>query len=58
MSIFIDDGITVLKYCTNRKTEKAIITLLEQIEDMVSSESHEGCRVDIVEGDIVHEVNN
>ena len=45
MSIYIEDGKTVKHYCTNKKTDKAIITLIEQIEDMVGSESREGCKI-------------
>ena len=49
MSIYINDDRTktVRHYCTNRHTEKAIETLLEQIEDMVSSETHKGYKVTV-----------
>ena len=45
--IYIDDGKTVKQFFTNKKTEKAIITLLEQIEDTNSCETHEGYKVQI-----------
>ena len=49
MSIYIDNGKSVEHYCTDKKTEKAIRILLQQIEDMVSSETHDGFTVDIRE---------
>lgn len=49
MSIYIDNGSTVKHYCTNNKTDKAVATLLEQIEDLVWSNTHEGYEVDIKE---------
>lgn len=45
MAIYINNGNTVKQYCTNKKTEKAIMTLLEQTEDMVWSESRENYTV-------------
>ena len=45
MSIYIDNG----KSVEHKQTEKAIRILLQQIEDMVSSETHEGFTVDIRE---------
>lgn len=45
MAIYIDNGKTVKEYCTDNKTEKAISVLLEQIEDMMFSETIEGCCV-------------
>ena len=49
MSIYIDNGKSVEQYCTNKKTEKALRILLQQIEDMVSSETHDGFTVAIRE---------
>lgn len=47
--IYIDNGKTVTEYYTNRKTEKAIQSLLSEIEDMFFTESVEGMKVEIVE---------
>ncbi len=47
MGLYIVDdkkGI-ITHYCTNRKTERAIIALIEQIEDIVSSESYPGYQI-------------
>lgn len=49
MSLYIDNGTTVKHYCTNKRIEKAIQTLLESIEDIVYSETHEGYEVQIKE---------
>ena len=49
MGIYIDNGKTVKHYCTDKKTENAIITLLNKIEDISWSETHEGYCVDIKE---------
>ena len=46
--IYIDTGKIVKYYYTNRKTERAIETLLEQIDEMMFAETVEGCTVDIV----------
>ena len=56
MSIFITDSKTnaVRYYCTKKKQEKAIETLLNEIEDLVSGETHEGYTVDIVANDRTH----
>ena len=44
MGLYIQDNKkhTVRHYCTTPKIEKAIETLLSQIEDMVYSETHVG----------------
>lgn len=49
MSLFIQDNKkkTVRHYCTTPQVEKAIETILAQIEDLSSSETHEGYKVDI-----------
>lgn len=47
--IYIDNGKTVTEYCTNRKTEKAIQSLLSEIENLFSAESFDGMTVKIVE---------
>ena len=47
--IYIDNGKTVKQYETDKRTEKAIMTLLELNEDMMSSETHEGYEVAIKE---------
>ena len=49
MGIYIDNGKTVKHYCTDKRTEHAISTLLEKIEDITYSETHEGYCVDIKE---------
>ena len=56
MSLYITDSKTntVRHYCTKRKQEKAIETLLNEIEDLVSRQTHEGYTVDIVENDRTH----
>lgn len=56
MSLYITDSKTntVRHYCTKKKQEKAIETLLCEIEDLVSSETHEGYTVDIVANDRTH----
>lgn len=51
MSIYIDNGKTVKHYCTNKKTDKAIITLLEQM-DIAGSETKEGYRVAYTEREV------
>ena len=47
MSIYINDvkKQTVRHYCTTPKIDKAIETLLLQMEYVVSSETHEGYQV-------------
>ena len=45
--IYIDNGNTVKQYYTDEKTEQAISTLLEQIEDIFFSETLEGYTIDI-----------
>ena len=47
--ICIDNGKTVKEYYTHPKTEKAIQTLLDEIEDLFSSETFDGMKVAIVE---------
>ena len=47
--IYIDNGKTVTEYYTNRKTEKAIQSLLSEIENLFSAESFDGMTVKIVE---------
>lgn len=47
--IYIDNGKTVTEYYTNRKTEKAIRSLLSEIENLFSAESFDGMTVKIVE---------
>lgn len=47
--IYIDTGKTVRRYSTDKKTDRAIMTLLDQIEDVVNSETHEGYEVAIIE---------
>lgn len=49
MSLFIQDKKkkTVRYYCTTPKVEKAIETILAQIEGLSSSETHEGYKVEI-----------
>lgn len=44
MSVYITDdkNKVIYHYCTTRKIEKAIQTLLEQVEDLVGSVSHKG----------------
>jgi len=51
VSIYIDNGTTVKHYCTDkhRRIEKAIQTLLESVEDIIYSETHEGYGVRIVD---------
>lgn len=49
MSIYIDDGKKVTHYCTDKKTDKAVATLLEQIEDIVTGATREGYCVTVVE---------
>ena len=46
--IYIDNGTTVEEYDTDKATEKAIATLLKQIEGMAYGESVEGCKVKVV----------
>ena len=47
--IYIDNGKTVIEYHTHPKTEKAVRTLLDEIEDLFSSETIDGMKVTIVE---------
>ena len=47
--IYIDNGKTVKEYYTDKKTEKAIRVLLEGNEDILHTESIEGCTVAIVD---------
>lgn len=49
MSLYIQDNKkkTVRYYCTTSKIEKAIETILAQIEWLSSSETHEGYKVEI-----------
>lgn len=49
MSLFIQDKKkkTVRYYCTTPRVEKAIETILAQIEELSSSETHEGYKVEI-----------
>ncbi len=48
--IFIDNGKTVKEYSNiSKKVEKAIIAILEEIEDVMYAETHEGYTVDIKE---------
>ena len=51
MSIYIDNGKTVKHYCTSnhKRIEEAIQTLLESIEDIAYSETHEGYGIRIVD---------
>lgn len=51
MGLYIQDNKkhTVRHYCTTPKIEKAIETLLSQIEDMVYSETHVGYVIKIEE---------
>ena len=48
--IYIDTGKTVRMYSTNgqRRIEKIFIALLDSIEELVNSETHEGYEVAIV----------
>lgn len=48
MTIYIDNGETVKIYPVKSKVAKAIMTLLETGEELVWSETHEGCGVVIV----------
>ena len=47
MSIYINDvkKQTVRHYCTTPKIDKAIETLLLQMEEVIGSETHEGYQV-------------
>lgn len=47
--IYIDNGKTVKEHNTTSRTDKAISTLLEQIEDMIWSETLEGYQVIVTE---------
>lgn len=47
--IYIDNGKTVIEYHTNRKIDKAVQTLLNEIEDLIFAESVECMKVEIVE---------
>ena len=47
--IYIDNGNTVKEYYTDKKTEKAIMTLLEANKDLCHSETIDGCGVKIVD---------
>ena len=47
MGLYIDNGKTVKHYCTSRRVEKAIETLLNQDEELAGSETHEGYEVAI-----------
>ena len=49
--IYIDTGKTVKEFYTDKKTEKAIRVLLEGNEDILHTESIEGCTVAIVDYD-------
>lgn len=51
MSIYINDAKkgTVRHYCTTPKIDKAIETLLREMEEIVYSETHEGYEVTIKE---------
>lgn len=49
MSLYIDNGKTVKHFCTNKRTENAIITLLKQMDDLCSGETREGYTVKIVD---------
>lgn len=53
MSLYIYDEKkkTVRHYCTTTKVNKAIETLLCEMEDMVGSESHEGYKIKVVKDD-------
>ena len=54
--IYIDNGKTVKQYETDKRTEKAVMTLLELNEDMMFSETHEGYEVTIQEKKTPYEV--
>lgn len=42
----VDDKKDIIThYCTNRKTERAIIALIEQIKDVVGSETYPGYQI-------------
>jgi hypothetical protein len=47
--IYIDNGKSVIEYHTHPKTEKAVQTLLDEIEDLFSAESVDGMKVAIIE---------
>lgn len=47
--IYIDNGNTVKEYYTDKKIEKAIMTLLETDDELVWSETHAGYGVTIVD---------
>lgn len=47
--IYIDNGKTVKQYETDKRTEKAVMTLLELNENIMFSETHEGYEVTIQE---------
>ena len=47
--IYIDNGKTVKEYYTDSKIEKAVKTLLDSIENIISSETFEGYTVEIKE---------
>ena len=50
MSVYITDpkkGV-VRHYCTDSKTDKAVETLLSQMIDIVSSETHPGYGIEVV----------
>ena len=53
MSIYIQDSKknTVRHYCTSTKIEKAIETLLNSDENLVSSETHTGYIVKVVKAE-------
>lgn len=45
MGLYIDNGKTVKHYCTNNKIEKAIETLVEQMQEICYLEIYEGYEV-------------
>ena len=48
MTIYVDDGKTVKIYPVKVKVAKAVMTLLEADDELVSSETHKGYGVEIV----------
>ena len=49
MTIYVDDGNTVKIYPVKVKVAKAVMTLLEMDCELVWSETHKGCGVEIVD---------
>jgi len=47
--IYIDNGKTVIEYFTDKRIERPIRDLLDQIDGVMSSETHEGYTVEIKE---------